>query len=174
MIVNVRPGTRPSRQGKKPRHIYMPRSPASVFPITLKSNRVQPNQSKSRLVKIFFVTPTSQHRVCCTPSSMARPATGLSRRGKKSAPIMPRSPASPFPITLKSNKAQPNQGKSRLIKIFFMTRRGNIAPAARDRQCPARNRAVAPGQNIRANYATFPFIGFFDNVKIEQSPTQSK
>ena len=84
-----------------------------LIPITLKSNKTQSSKAKSRLVKIFFHDPKD--------SKSRRPPAP-----PQPLPCSPGSPGSPgsrskvlIPITLKSNKIQPNQAKSRRVKLFF-------------------------------------------------------
>ena len=119
----------PRRCSHAGRAAFSPRSPVSPFSITLKSNDLQPNQGKSKLIKIFFHDPTAPFQDYLRSKKTNSPASSeIPRRWSHAgrSPFSPRSPVSPFSITLKSNNLQPNQGKSRLVKIFFMSPRGAI------------------------------------------------
>ena len=112
----------PRRCSHAGRAAFSPRSPVSPFSITLKSNNLQTNQGKSKLIKIFFHDPAAPFQEYLRSMRTSSPASSeipirCSHAGR--SPFSPRSPISPFSITLKSNNLQPNQGRSRLIKIFF-------------------------------------------------------
>ena len=74
---------------------FRPRSPASPFPLTLKSNYVPPNQGKSKLIKIFFHDPNTQNRAAAAARERTQPAKKLVNcahepdAGRASSPLSP-------------------------------------------------------------------------------------